>query len=459
MSEKHDLLILPNQGDSSIVLSETRSSLAARGRKDATRLVALRKALICLAAVQTRSGAGEGNWGFIDRSGIFAIPPVFQWATGHFREGYTQVKFEGENRFIDAQGSLLGPPGLDACSDFRSGFAWVRRGDRFGLLDSQGSLRFLRKFHQVREEWGQCEGRYAVRVGSKWGFIDGNGDMVIHPLFDGVGHFSEGCVDVFRDHKSLLIDRNGTPVGPSDFDAIGPLSCGLAPFRRGDKRGYIDRNGTTVIRPQFDRVGEFYKGLAFAELKGRRGVIDIGGTFVVPPQFDDVKSFAAGMTVVKVDCSWGLFESPGRVIVEPRYRFIGNLSEGLALVVEDHPSSFSGVKGFINGHGEVVIQPQFGDAADFHNGLARACLNERGDQAYGYIDMSGGFVVPPIFSDEIYASDFKEGLAMVCDGKSWGFIDTTGEAVIPMQFESANDFHLVEEENNELCFAPNYSWL
>ena len=38
MAEKHDLLILPNQGDSSIVFSETRSSLAARGRRDAADL-------------------------------------------------------------------------------------------------------------------------------------------------------------------------------------------------------------------------------------------------------------------------------------------------------------------------------------------------------------------------------------------------------------------------------------
>ena len=38
MADTHELLFLPNQGDSSIVLSETRSSLAARGRKDAANL-------------------------------------------------------------------------------------------------------------------------------------------------------------------------------------------------------------------------------------------------------------------------------------------------------------------------------------------------------------------------------------------------------------------------------------
>jgi TPR repeat protein len=38
VADTHELLFLPNQRDSSIVLSETRSSLAARGRKDAANL-------------------------------------------------------------------------------------------------------------------------------------------------------------------------------------------------------------------------------------------------------------------------------------------------------------------------------------------------------------------------------------------------------------------------------------
>jgi len=39
MADKHELLILPNRGDSSVVLSETTSTLAARGRKDAAALM------------------------------------------------------------------------------------------------------------------------------------------------------------------------------------------------------------------------------------------------------------------------------------------------------------------------------------------------------------------------------------------------------------------------------------
>ena len=67
MAEKHDLLILPNQGDSSIVLSETRSSLAARGRRDAADLT-----------VRARESSGTvAGQAQLHKQGRNGQPPVF----------------------------------------------------------------------------------------------------------------------------------------------------------------------------------------------------------------------------------------------------------------------------------------------------------------------------------------------------------------------------------------------
>jgi TPR repeat protein len=52
MADNHDLLILPNQGDSSIVLSEPRSILAARGRKDALSLIKRKPNLDSLSPIE-----------------------------------------------------------------------------------------------------------------------------------------------------------------------------------------------------------------------------------------------------------------------------------------------------------------------------------------------------------------------------------------------------------------------
>lgn len=60
---------------------------------------------------------------------------------------------------------------------------------------------------------------------------------------------------------------------------------------------------------------------------------------------------------------------------------------------------------------------------------------------YGYIDKSGDMVIPPQF---YMARSFSEGLAAVAIGEfqseMWGFIDTTGAMVVQPQFRDVKDF-------------------
>ena len=82
------------------------------------------------------------------------------------------------------------------------------------------------------------------------------------------------------------------------------------------------------------------------------------------------------------------------------------------------------------------------------------------DGKYGFIDLTGSFVIPPIFTA---AQNFSEGMAAVFiggrsfiesytgeDGRTaryissekgkWGYIDRTGEIKIPPQFGGAHKF-------------------
>ena len=62
--------------------------------------------------------------------------------------------------------------------------------------------------------------------------------------------------------------------------------------------------------------------------------------------------------------------------------------------------------GFVNSDQCWVIDPQFGMALPFSEGLARVQLGNK----YGFIDRSGQMVINPQFD---YASSFSEGLAKV----------------------------------------------
>ena len=81
---------------------------------------------------------------------------------------------------------------------------------------------------------------------------------------------------------------------------------------------------------------------------------------------------------------------------------ISNFSEGLAAFQDA-----SGLWGYLNRQGEVVIEPAWDYAGDFCEGRARV----RGDnQQYGYIDAEGNVAVAPLFTA---STDFDNGVACV----------------------------------------------
>jgi hypothetical protein len=91
--------------------------------------------------------------------------------------------------------------------------------------------------------------------------------------------------------------------------------------------------------------------------------------------------------------------------------------------------------GYMDDSGKIVIQPQFSEAGNFSQGLARVMPAKKSN--WGFIDHTGKVVIPPTFAQ---AQDFSDGLAAVLDGDKWGFIDKTGAWKIPAKYMSAGNF-------------------
>lgn len=126
--------------------------------------------------------------------------------------------------------------------------------------------------------------------------------------------------------------------------------------------------------------------------------------------------------------------------------------------------------------GTVLIEPQFADAEQFHDGLAKVKVGTVAESVAGYIDQSGKFAINPKY---VFSKDFSEGLAPVSspnDEKvNMGFIDNTGKYAIEPQFVSADGFvdgtAIVAIGNRppgtmglinkagQFVINPQYSWL
>jgi hypothetical protein len=112
----------------------------------------------------------------------------------------------------------------------------------------------------------------------------------------------------------------------------------------------------------------------------------------------------------------------------------------------------SGKYGYIDKTGKFVIQPQFGAVREFSEGLAPVGFAVDKDivkaklakaqidpsqgtvsfYKWGYIDKTGQLVIPAKFDQ---AHPFHYGRACVCMGTKIGYIDHAGKFVVPPQYE------------------------
>lgn len=173
------------------------------------------------------------------------------------------------------------------------------------------------------------------------------------------------------------------------------------------------------------------------------------GKVVIEPQFEIAEDFSAEGIAAVVDAKgWAYIDRKGNIVVRPFNYDNGpdTFQEGLARFVAD-----DGKIGFFNKKGRPVIQPQFGSAFYFKEGLAAVCIKCReevsGDARvirggkWGYINHKGEMVIKPQYDR---AFPFEKGLAQVCLGCSeqtigehsivtggmWGSINKSGKVVV-----------------------------
>jgi hypothetical protein len=137
------------------------------------------------------------------------------------------------------------------------------------------------------------------------------------------------------------------------------------------------------------KAGYFVNGLAPVWSGHGYGFIDTAGKFVIEGGFDEANSFCEGRAVVKRGKRFGFVDSEGRMSSECKFTLARDFSEGLARVIEEEPRvGFYPPSGFINLHGQMVIEPLFYSAGSFQDGL---CLVETED-SIGYINKQGEYV-------------------------------------------------------------------
>lgn len=290
--------------------------------------------------------------------------------------------------------------------------------DKHGFIDESGNVKFMLP-EEVYTIFAFSEGlavagKRVPNTNGRWGFIDETGKYVIEAKFVMVKPFSEGLAAVvFKDNENAYrsvgyIDQSGRMVIPPQFSGEGNVS------------------GQWIAKPQYESAGEFSEGLAPVLMNRKVGFIDLRGEMAIKPQFDP--------------------DGTGGCVLNGRVG-ASRFSEGLA-AVQLRREVWGKEWGFIDPHGNWVIQPEFACAAPFSEGLALIGIREvQGAWRYGYIDKTGAIVIKPQFSE---AFSFAGKLALVTIGM-------TEEEVLAKASEAGKPEAEIEKELEK--FKKKYAYI
>ncbi|MGC1524562.1 MAG: WG repeat-containing protein [Phormidesmis sp.] len=213
-----------------------------------------------LAAVQISSSSGEKQWGFVDKTGAWAIAPQPYLSISSFSEGLARIEVPDANRagsslhgFIDKTGQVAIAPQFTWAQSFSEGLAGIG--------------------------YEQADTSRAIAA-----YIDRSGQKVIDNLAWGIEPFSEGLAA-----RSILkvLDR--------------------PPYSESPQYGYIDKTGQWVIEPRsffgdeatyVRSAGPFTSGFAQIVVGNRHGLINREGGLAAPPVFSDIQEIANGYAYV-----------------------------------------------------------------------------------------------------------------------------------------------------------------
>jgi len=212
----------------------------------------------------------------------------------------------------------------------------------------------------------------------------------------------------------------------------------LIPFEENGKWGYQDEKGTVVIKPQYDAAFFFVGSSALVMKRGKLYEIDYNGktTELISYFFDEglepIKS-------IKYPDKYGYIDKSGRFVIEPQFKEANSFREGLALVcievsyvLTDNNGSYrmEPEHAFRHSRDTPGTKPQWRPYMHKGQGIM-------GDN-YGFIDKTGDFVVPPLFWD---AEEFSEELALVQTGTGYGYIDKNCVMICKPEFCFAYGFN------------------
>lgn len=353
--------------------------------------------------------------------------------------------------FQGAEGSEPAPP----ANPLPVLYPFVRDG-KWGYIDESGKWAIEPKFDECHYLF--TGDRVMAGWHGKWGYIDRSGKWIVPPRYDFMfGLNNNGFEIVSIGDKCGLLARSGKLVLPVAYDGITPLED-RAWVRLGGKIGLHAFDGHWILKPSIPWSEKdpmpvsTVPGVTWFEHHGKWGLYSNTGKLLFDFQFDEHElgrhesedwthpeglDFANGRAFAAKNGKYWLITDRGEVLARVDCVYMSQWSEGMYMA-QLHSAKVI----LIDRNGKTVFG-LVSDIGEFHDGIAlvRDDCQEAGREfhRFCYLNSKGETVVP--FGKYSQCEAFSEGMAAVYDAEQGaGFINTSGEEVIPLKYAWAQSF-------------------
>lgn len=365
------------------------------------------------------------KWGVIDFAGNEKLPFEYDSIANEPDNGLLKIQKDSRYGFIDVMGNMLLKPTYCSIGNFNHGYAIVSKEEDFnhGVIDSKlnevipchfSKMEYIEESHLFETEKGYKDplGRYHAESNGK--------EILVPSKYSYCESFNNGfAIAVLNKNwyteRYGLINDKATDILPPIFDSLILLDNGLYKFKLNNKYGLIDNTGSIIVSNKYHAIGEFVNNLACVRVSIKSvdsnkennlyGYVDVQGKELLPVEYEFIGKRFNHRTVVMKEGKWWLFG------------------------IEDHKlTAFPGVAYLGACVSDDLCKVNIGGQFDKEKNRVTGGL-------YGYCSIDGKTVIDAVYES---AYSFSEGLAAVKVNGKWGFINTSGEVVVPCKYDEVD---------------------
>lgn len=297
--------------------------------------------------------------------------------------------------------------------DYKSAYKYVKSADKNSasseyIEEIRDKILSMYTLHtQLFNQYTYAQnGTYIVYDGTSYTNV-GTDCKAISLAYDYIGGIGDGSYAIYKDASGFTVrDSDEISRARIDFEIedSGFFSDDIAPIKANGKYIYINIEGKDAGLGSFDRATSMYSGSAAVSNGGKWGIVDSKGNLTVACKYDDIAlnmygCYTSGNFYAAAENGkYMLFDLTGTKIGSFSCADIDISTDKEWFAYKD---AASGLWGYADSTGTVIIKPQYADAKAFSNGYA-AVMSDEG--FWGFIDKDGDLLIDCTFTEAGYFS-------------------------------------------------------